>query len=259
MFHKLILIVLCGLITIAQAAPQGEIVASATQQAITPTQLAADLAQADMVLIGEQHDNAQHHAAQLWLLQQTQSQRDSGSVVLEMLTPKQQQAVDEVQQWLHRGGQTGRRSLAEKIQWNAAWDWAQYQNLLHYLLHQKARVMGGNANTEDVQQQQHFLPQGQNSGSQAVRQSLAQLMQRHHGNTQNLVAMQQYKDFHMSQTLLNAPKPTWLLAGNIHVSKQLGVPLFLRDLHFSGSLKVVLLADKNSKVAAEHADYIWYL
>lgn len=258
MFPKLFAITFISLSFGAHAAPPKQILNTATQQNITPEQLAADLSQADIVLIGEQHDNPTHHAAQLWLLQHTQSQRNSGSVVLEMLTPEQQGALDEVQQWLQQGGATGKRSLAEKIQWNSAWDWSQYQNLMYYLLRQKTRVIGGNAVAADLQRQQNFLPQGKNSGSESVRQALGQLMHSHHGSAQNLVAMQQYKDYRMSQTLLDAPKPAWLLAGNIHVSKQLGVPLFLRDQGFAGRLKVVLLTDKDSEVSAQHADYVWY-
>ncbi|XXQ68096.1 ChaN family lipoprotein [Neisseriaceae bacterium B1] len=259
MFPKLILIALCGCFAIVHATPQGKIIASATQQTLTPEQLANELARADIVLIGEQHDNIAHHDIQQWLLEHTAAQRLSGSVVLEMLTPEQQTAIDEVQTWLNQDGKTGKRSLAAKIQWNHAWDWGQYQNLMYTLLHQKARVLAGNPSKTALQQNQNFVPQGKASSDGQVRNALTQLIQNHHSNTQHLLAQQQYKDHTMSQVLLVAPKPAWLLAGNIHVSKQLGVPLHLRDHNFSGSLKVLILADKNSEVSAAHADYIWYL
>lgn len=259
MFPKFILMALCGCLALAYAAPQGTIIATATQQTLTPEQLANELVQADIVLIGEQHDKLTHHEVQQWLLERTAAQRLSGSVVLEMLTPEQQSAVDEVQTWLHQGGQTGKRSLAAKIQWNHAWDWRQYQNVMYTLLHQKARLLAGNPNVDDLRQNKDFVPQGQAGNDVRVRNALLQLLHNHHSNTQHLLAQQQYKDHTMSQVLLAAPKPAWLIAGNIHVSKQLGVPLHVRDQNFSGSLKVFMTADKNSEVSPEHADYIWYV
>lgn len=45
---------------------------------LTPQQLAERLAQAPRVLVGEQHDNPDHHALQLWLLQVLADQRAQG-------------------------------------------------------------------------------------------------------------------------------------------------------------------------------------
>ncbi|MDK4536682.1 ChaN family lipoprotein, partial [Kingella kingae] len=89
-----------------------------------------------------------------------------------------------------------------------------------------------------------------------VQTALSQIISNHHGGG-NMVAMQQYKDFRMAQALLQSPKPAWLIAGNIHASKQLGVPLFLQDAGFSGSLKVLLLSSKDNEIDKQHADYIW--
>lgn len=242
----------------AHAHPTGRIVDTATGQTITPEQLAQVLSQTQIVLIGEQHDKTEHHMAQEWLLQATEKARENGSVALEMLAPEQQQPVREMQAYLHGGGSTGKRSLESKINWNVAWDWSQYQNLMYTLLQQKAQVLPGNPSRRDLAQQTDFQPKGEHSGSNVVREALSKLMHNHHANTQNLVAMQQYKDHTMSQVLLAAPKPAWLIAGNIHVSKQLGVPLFLRDAGFSGSLKVVLMSDEGSGADKQHADYIWF-
>lgn len=242
----------------AVADAMGRIVETQNGQNISPEQLVQALSQAQIVLIGEQHDNAQHHAAQQWLLQQTEKVRQNGSVALEMLTQQQQDAVREVQHYLQQGGSTGKRSLAEKINWNAAWDWRKYQNIMYMLLHQKAQVLAASPDRDDLARQTTFVPQGIYSGDVSVRNSLSKLMYQHHADTQNLVSMQQYKDLTMSQVLLHAPKPAWLIAGNIHVSKQLGVPLFLRDAHFSGSLKTVLMTDEGSGADSQHADYIWF-
>lgn len=242
----------------AFAAPSGRIVDTATGQTVAPEQLAQVLAQTQIVLIGEQHDKTEHHQAQEWLLQATATARENGSVALEMLAPEQQQPVREMQAYLLDGGRTGKRSLAGKINWNAAWEWPQYQNLMYTLLHQKAQLLAAVPSRSDLARQTDFQPQGTHSGSSVVREALSKLMGRHHGNTDGMVSMQQYKDHTMSRVLLAAPKPAWLIAGNIHASKQLGVPLFLRDAGFSGSLKVVLMLDEGNDADSQHTDYIWY-
>ncbi len=67
-------------------------------QAVTPQTLVERLAKAPRVVVGEQHDNPDHHALQLWLLQALAGQRAQGSLLLEMLTPSQQPRVDSVRQ-----------------------------------------------------------------------------------------------------------------------------------------------------------------
>lgn len=62
-----------------------------------PEQLVQRLAGAPRVLVGEKHDNPDHHALQLWLLRALQGQRVQGSLLLEMLQPEQQPLVDKVQ------------------------------------------------------------------------------------------------------------------------------------------------------------------
>lgn len=240
------------------AEPLGRIIDTQSGQSLSPSHLAQMLSQEQIVLIGEEHDNAAHHAAQEWLLRQTAEARAKGSVVLEMLVPEQQQAVGDMQAYLHSGGSTGKRSLAEKINWNMRWDWSQYQSLIYALLEQKAPLLAGSPSRQELSNQSRFMPQGLRSGHPAVRDSLAQLMDAHHGSPQDLVSLQQYKDFKMSTVLLNAPKPAWLIAGNIHVSKQLGVPLFLQDAGFSDGVKTLLLTEEGSEVDMRHADYIWF-
>lgn len=253
---KPFILIFIFIIQSAFSEPLGRILETQTGKNISPNELVEALSRAEIVLIGEQHDNLKHHEAQEWLLQQTANQR--GSVILEMLVPEQEALLGEMQTYLLNGGSTGKRSLAEKINWNMSWDWSQYQSLIYTLLHQKALLLAGSPSRKDLAQQTQFIPSGTNAGNPAVRQSLTALMDTHHGEVKHLVAMQQYKDFKMSTVLLNAPKPAWLIAGNIHVSKQLGVPLFLRDAGFTGNVKILLLTETGSEVDGHHADFIWF-
>ncbi len=72
-------------------------------QRLTAPQLVEQLAAASRVLVGEQHDNPDHHALQLWLLRALAGQRTQGSLLLEMLNPNQQAAVDQVRAAIAKG------------------------------------------------------------------------------------------------------------------------------------------------------------
>ena len=74
----------------------GKIVDLSNEQVISPETLVQRLADAPRVLVGEKHDNPDHHALQLWLLRALQGQRTQGSLLLEMLQPSQQSRVDKL-------------------------------------------------------------------------------------------------------------------------------------------------------------------
>ena len=93
------------------AAPEGRIYDTQAEREIAPEALVQQLKQADVVLIGEKHDEAAHHNAEAWLLAQTADARQSGSVLLEMLDASQQRQVGEVQAWMQSGGKTTPRRI----------------------------------------------------------------------------------------------------------------------------------------------------
>ena len=72
-------------------------------QRLTPDELLSRLAGASQVLVGEKHDNPDHHALQLWLLRGLAGERAQGSLLLEMLNPDQQGKVEAVQRRLRQG------------------------------------------------------------------------------------------------------------------------------------------------------------
>lgn len=93
----LAVLLLAGCQHVAPPPPiSGEIRDLHSGQILTAQELLTRLSGPQLLIIGEQHDNADHHAAQLWLLQALGEQRPQGSLLLEMLTPKQQPNVDQV-------------------------------------------------------------------------------------------------------------------------------------------------------------------
>jgi uncharacterized iron-regulated protein len=235
-----------------------------TGQALTPQQLIARLAGAPRVLVGEQHDNPDHHALQLWLLQALSDQRPQGSLLLEMLTPDQQGRVDEVQRGIRNGRYPA--DLPVALGWQKGWDWTLYGPVMRFALAQPYPVLSANLGKEEIGAIYHQRPalSGDQSTRETVRtQLLAQVRESHCGMLPEdalpaMLAVQQQRDRRMAHRVMEAPAPALLFAGSYHVRKDLGVPLHMADLNSPDRPVVLLLAQVGSEVEPGSADYVWY-
>ncbi|MBN7823061.1 ChaN family lipoprotein, partial [Bowmanella yangjiangensis] len=139
---------------------------------ITPQRLVERLARASRVVVGEQHDNPDHHALQLWLSRELEARRPQGSVLLEMLNPSQQTRVDQVR----AETRAGRPPLdaIRALAWQPRWDWAMYGALVRYQLRQPYPLLAANLDREEIMRiyQQRPALQGQASTAAAVQQRL---------------------------------------------------------------------------------------
>jgi uncharacterized iron-regulated protein len=68
----------------------GAVVATADGAALTPEALAGRLSAADVAILGETHDNPEHHAAQAWLVAQTRP----AALAFEMIPPRLEGALE---------------------------------------------------------------------------------------------------------------------------------------------------------------------
>lgn len=232
---------------------------------LTPAQLLEQLADAPRVLIGEQHDNADQHALQLWLLKALQQRREPGSLLLEMLNPEQQSKVAATQ-----AASRARQmpvALPAALAWQASWDWALYGPIIRYALLQPAPLLAANLDRDEIMtlyRTQPRLPAGQATQASVQAALLAQIETAHCGllptaQLPAMLAVQQQRDRRMAERLLAAPTPAVLLAGAFHVRRDLGVPLHLQDLtpQVSGE-RVLMLAEVGQRVSAASADFVWY-
>ncbi|AMR68162.1 ChaN family lipoprotein [Aquipseudomonas alcaligenes] len=242
----------------------GQIVELASGQVITPQQLVERLAKAPRVLVGEQHDNPDHHALQLWLSRELAAQRAQGSLLLEMLNPAQQARVEQVQV-AARAGRAPRDTFAA-LAWQPGWDWSLYGALVQYQLRQPYPLLAANLDRAEIMQIYRARPtlQGTASTAPAVQEKLqADIRESHCGLLPDsqipaMLAVQQQRDRRMAERLLAAPQPAVLLAGAFHVRKDLGVPLHLADLGAGEGNLVLILAEVGKQPAADSADYVWY-
>lgn len=244
----------------------GQIVELRTGARLTPEQLLARLAAAPKVLVGERHDNPDHHALQLWLLRALAAQRPQGSLLLEMLTPDQQVKVEQVRVAITAG--QAPQDILGALAWQPGWAWSLYGPLVQHALRQPYPLLAANLERREIMQVYAQVPelQGQASTAQPVREALFEQIRHSHCNLlpeSQLPAMlavqqQQQRDRRMAEALLAAPEPSLLFAGAYHVRRELGVPLHLQDLGAAEGVQVLMLAEVGSQVAAPSADYVWY-
>lgn len=230
---------------------------------LTPQQLLGELATADRVLVGERHDNPDHHALQRWLLEALARRDQPGSLLLEMLNPDQQPKVDQVRARL--AGAERPDDLAEALAWQPGWDWALYGELVEYALGLPWPLLAANLNRGeilDIYRRQPLLA-GERSGAAEVLAVLnAQIRTSHCGllpesQVPAMLAVQRQRDRRMAERLLDAPQPTLLFAGTFHVRRDLGVPLHLEDLGARGPTRVLILAEEGMEVSDRQADFVW--
>ncbi len=230
-----------------------------TGEQLSPEQLVDRLAAAPRVLVGEQHDNPDHHALELWLLQALEQKRTQGSVLMEMLNPDQQAKVDAA-----RG-----QALADvpsALAWQKNWEWSMYGPIVRHALAQPYPLLAANLDRSEIMGIYKTRPvlSGTASTAPSVQAPLLEQIRESHcgllpeSQLPAMVAVQQQRDRRMAQQLSAAPQPALLFAGAFHVRRDVGVPLHLTDLGAGQGSVTLILAEVGKTVPASSADYVWY-
>ena len=89
---------------------------------VTPRELAAALAAADVVLLGEQHDNADHHRLQAGVVEDLVASQRLPAVAFEQLDLERQAAIDRVLTQRSRGDGLPTHERATAVSDAVAWD-----------------------------------------------------------------------------------------------------------------------------------------
>ncbi len=244
----------------------GQIIDMHSGVTVSVAQLVDELSAAPIALLGEKHDNPDHHALQLWLLQALEAQRAQGAVVMEMLTVDQQDTVSAVQLDVRAG--VVPTDLPAALNWHAGWDWQQYGDVVTHILQQPYPLLAGNLNRDALMDIYRHPPKlkGVESTRADVTLRLSEQIRESHCNklpesqVPAMLAVQQQRDRTMASVLLDAPKPALLIAGAYHVRYDLGVPLHLRDLQGlnEAQQRVLIFAEADQEIDAGSADFVWY-
>jgi uncharacterized iron-regulated protein len=239
----------------------GEIRDLRSGQTLTPQQLVDRLQKPSRLIVGEQHDNRDHHALQLWLLQSLGERRPQGSLLLEMLTPDQQQRVDDV-----RHASTPPVDLPGALAWQSGWDWNVYGPIVRFALTQPYPLLAANLDTLEVRSvyANPLTLNGSRTNAASVKDVLLEQISDSHcgllpeSQMPAMLAVQQQRDRRMAERLLAAPTPSLLFAGAYHARKDVGVPVHVLDLVATEAPMVLMLAQQGSEITAAMADYAWY-
>ncbi|MBU1303576.1 MAG: ChaN family lipoprotein [Gammaproteobacteria bacterium] len=241
----------------------GRIVDLRSGEHISPKRLIDELAKVDQVLVGERHDNPDHHALQLWLLQALAQHRAQGSLLLEMLNPDQQDDVAQVQALIDLGEWPA--DLAAALDWQNGWEWKQYAPVVRHALAQPYPLMSANLDRAEIMRVYRRIPTltGAPADNEVQRTLLEQIRISHcdmlpETQLPAMLAVQQQRDQRMADQLDAAPKPAMLLAGAFHVRRDLGVPLHLESHDGRVTTRVLILAEVEDVVRAGQADFVWY-
>lgn len=239
----------------------GEIRDLHSGQTLTAQELLARLAKPSRLIVGEQHDNRDHHELQRWLLQTLGERRPQGSLLLEMLTPDQQLRVEDV-----RHASTPPADLPGALAWQPGWDWNLYGLIIRFALTQPYPLLAANLDTVEVRALYAQPPtlSGTRSNATPVKSELLEQISESHcgllpqSQLPAMLAVQQQRDRRMAERLLAAPTPSLLFAGAYHARKDVGVPIHVLDLGAPEAPVVLMLAKQGGEVTAAMADYVWY-
>jgi uncharacterized iron-regulated protein len=240
---------------------------------ISEDQLLNKLFASRLVLIGEQHDNPDHHLIEQELLESLLSEASS-QVVFEMIKQDQQTAVDTLSKL------DTLNSMKEKIEWNTkGWPWEYYGPLVYTAVQSGAKITAGNLTTATLK----TLYQQKNSdGVDADYPSVSRINEQQQDAILNeiyeshcqsmpkeqlkpMLNIQLARDAYMAKALVSGNfKQSILIAGSFHTQKHNAVPQHL-TYYTPIEPKVLLLRSVTSELTAPEqyaslndADYIWF-
>lgn len=234
-------------------APSGDLVANASV-ALENGRIAERFEAADYILIGEKHDNPEHHDIQLALLQALVKPGDV--VVFEMLNREQQPAIDRF-----LSGALPYAELEKALDWKASgWpDWQHYGPLFGAAKDGGARIYYGSFPKKELRSKMsladdHFAPlpaKLHDDLDLQIKSSHCDLL------PENMIRpmsnIQIAKDKKLAQELVENRQDgrAFLIAGNGHIRKDRAVPYYLAQLDKEATVQVLALIEERNTDALE--------
>ena len=264
----------------------GRIWAAGAQTFVEPRQLLGRLATARFVLLGEKHDNPDHHRLQAWLVRELLAAGRRPAVAFEMLSDAQ---ADALRRHL-AAAPSDADGLGRAVGWDASgWpDWAQYRPIAEAALRAgvpivpanippataRAVARGGLAALDPALVARYGLDGPLPSG--AAVSLAAELREAHCGHASEamlagMATAQRARDARMAESLVGGggPDGAVLIAGAGHVRRDRGVPAYLAAREpRSRVISVAFLEVQDSHLTPRaHAapfdddlpfDYVWF-
>lgn len=204
-------------------------------QQIDEAVLIQALSESAFLILGEKHDNADHHALQLHLLKRLLDASSLATVSFEMLDSSQEEPLRAVSD----GKVLSDAALRTQLQWDEeGWNWSFYGPLLQEALRAGVPVKTANISRDRMMEVYggELDPAVETRLNALQRQRLEQDIDESHcgmlpqSQFAAMVRVQQARDFRMAQSLQSADELAGvhvLIAGNFHARRDLGVPNYL--------------------------------
>ncbi|GJM13437.1 MAG: hypothetical protein DHS20C12_18400 [Pseudohongiella sp.] len=210
-------------------------------QFISPEELFARVEGATYLLLGEKHDNPDHHALQLRTLNHVLQAGLVSTVSFEMLSSEQQPSLQDLASL--RGSNL--EQINQRLQWdNDGWNWNFYGPLLNSALQAGVSINAANISNEEMMQVYAAPTSAEIEGILDAQTMVAletDIDESHCGMLPEsqfpaMVRVQQARDFAMAGSLTSKSEQLRvLIAGNYHIRRDLGVPNYL--LHAQPNLE----------------------
>jgi uncharacterized iron-regulated protein len=253
---------------LAQSFPAETIISAG--RVVDPASMLADLQQAQIIYVGERHNDARHHAWQLRILRELRRQDPELVLGMEMFDSAYQPVLDN---WA--AGRLDRRSFLEQVHWYANWRFPYdlYEDILNFVRDQHVRLFGLNLPFHIPRkiavggirslspEEKKYIAADIDTSIAAHREYIREIYEIH-----RLRGVDRFEYFYLAQCAgedtmaanvvrhLNGRKML-VLAGNGHIVRKFGIPdrAYRRN---GASFRTVYLATAGSEVETGFADYI---
>ena len=218
----------------------GRIWDSRRGQFVTDAELWDTLLESSYVLLGEKHDNPDHHALQLRVLQALINADNVDKLTMEMLDNTASENLDAFLETRFESEE----ALKNLLNWDdQGWNWAFYGGLIQAAHRANVPVSAGNLDPETVMQVYSSPTSAEIEGvldAEVMSRLLADIDESHCGLLPEsqfppMVRVQQTRDHTMARSLLldegQNDGLAVLITGNYHARKDLGVPNYLIAQH----------------------------
>lgn len=215
------------------------------------------------VLLGETHDNPDHHRLQRELLHALARSGPPRILAMEQFDAEHQKALDDAQA---RGANAEEVADAGKFD-RKGWNWPLYRPLVEFALEHRWPIVAANLSRSDARAVvADPALSGLPPADRSVRAALEQDMVDGHCGVRpearrlaGLVEAQRARDAQMARSI--EPYTSVLIAGGAHARKDLGVPLYLRGADLVAIAFVEVEPEKLRPQDYSNAsmfDYLWF-
>jgi uncharacterized iron-regulated protein len=262
----------------------GRIWSVADRAFLTEDELVARLAASRYVMLGEKHDNPDHHRLQARLVRAMTDAGRRPAIVFEMIDEGQAPALEN---WLARGPADA-AGLGPAIGWeNSGWpDWSVYQPIADAAVAAKLRIRAGNLSREGIRAVARdgwtalapervsrlalkTEPSEETRAAMTEEMRVSQCGMLPDESIAPMIRVQRVRDGLMAEAMARpGADGAVLIAGDGHVRRDRGAPWFLALLDKAPTATVAFLeVDKEKPAVADYGrgfdghlpfDYVWF-